>query len=334
MRCFAPNGSQVSTLTRPTADTFEADQGYAPDDLPGAIVSPNHSFQSIEGRPRRNVETHRTDQSEDAPARQPEMNSATGEKPAAATRVPLADLDDVAILLDIDGTLLDIAPTPQEVRVPPTLQITLERLSERTGGAIAFISGRPLSDIDRLFAPLRLAAVGGHGAEIRHSPEHNSYRRKSAPLNAKLKKRFSEVAKLGPGILIEDKDFSLALHYRLAPQLGGDVVRTVAAICEKWGCDAVDILPGKSVIEIKPRGFDKGSGLCELMTHPPFKGRQPIFIGDDTTDDAAFAVLPHFHGIGFSVGGIVPGASFNFDGPKDVRRWLEQIFANSKANGS
>jgi trehalose 6-phosphate phosphatase len=262
------------------------------------------------------------------------MNSEVGEKPGAITRAPHADLDDVAILLDIDGTLLDIAPTPQEVRVPRSLQNTLEHLSERTSGAIAFISGRPLSDIDRLFAPLKLAAVGGHGAEIRHSPEHNSYRQKAPPFNPKLKKRFAEIARLGPGILVEDKDYSLALHYRLAPQLGGDVVKTVAAICAKWGCDTIDILPGKSVIEIKPRGFDKGSGLCELMTHPPFKGRQPIFIGDDTTDDAAFAVLPHFHGIGFSVGGIVPGASFNFDGPKDVRRWLEQISESSKQDQS
>ena len=260
------------------------------------------------------------------------MKTDATAKPGAITRVPHADLDDVAILLDIDGTLLDIAPTPQEVRVPSSLHTTLEHLSERTGGAIAFISGRPLADIDRIFKPLKLAAVGGHGAEIRHSPKKSSYRQKSAPLDPKLKKRFAEIARLGPGIIVEDKDYSLALHYRLAPQLGGDVVKTVAAICSRWGCDSIDILPGNSVIEIKPRGFDKGSGLCELMTHPPFRGRQPIFIGDDTTDDAAFAVLPHFHGIGFSVGGIVPGATFNFDGPKDVRRWLEQISENSRAD--
>ncbi|MGE3147659.1 MAG: trehalose-phosphatase [Pseudorhodoplanes sp.] len=253
-------------------------------------------------------------------------------KPGAVALGPRADLDDVAILLDIDGTLLDIAPTPQDVFVPGSLRDTLTHLSERTRGAVAFVSGRPLSDIDRIFAPLKLAAVGGHGAEVRPSGHHAGYHQKSRPLDPALKKRFAAIAKLGPGIIVEDKDFSLALHYRLAPQLGGDVVRTVASICERWNCEPfVEILPGKSVIEIKARGYDKGSGVCELMTYPPFKGRKPIFIGDDTTDDAAFAVLPHFHGIGFSVGGIVPGASFNFDGPKDVRRWLEQIAASDEA---
>jgi trehalose 6-phosphate phosphatase len=284
------------------------------------------------------VETDRTKASAAAPPRQSESAQPLEVKPAphklGAIVAPRADLDDVCILLDIDGTLLDIAPSPQEVRVPASLHSSLAHLSERTDGAVAFVSGRPLSDIDRLFAPLRLAAVGGHGAEVRPSGSHNGYHKKSKPLDPKLKKRFAEIAKLGPGILVEDKDFSIALHYRLAPQLGGDVVRTVAAICERWACDNVEILPGKSVIEIKARGYDKGSGVCELMTYPPFKGRQPIFIGDDTTDNAAFEVLPHFHGIGFSVGGIVPGASFNFDGPKDVRRWLEQISASDKADAS
>jgi trehalose 6-phosphate phosphatase len=99
----------------------------------------------------------------------------------------------------------------------------------------------------------------------------------------------------------------------------------VAAIYEHSGANAFEILPGKSVVEIKPRGFNKGIGLKYLMRHAPFAGRQPVFIGDDTTDHAAFAVLPDFKGIGYSVGGIVPGASFNFDGPKDVRLWLEDM---------
>ena len=263
--------------------------------------------------------------------RQKTMNLQTKQAGAVAVH-PQADLSDVCILLDIDGTLLDIAPTPQDVRVPSSLRQTLELLYDRTGGAIAFVSGRPLADIDHLFTPLKLPAVGGHGAEIRPAARSNSYRQKTGPLDPKLKKRFFEVAKLGPGILIEDKDFSVALHYRLAPQLGGDVVRMVAAICDKVGRDKIEMLPGKSVIEIKRRGFDKGSGVCELMTHTPFKNRKPIFIGDDTTDDAVFAILPHFHGVGFSVGGIVPGASFNFDGPKDVRRWLDQIAAGGRDN--
>ncbi len=130
---------------------------------------------------------------------------------------------------------------------------------------------------------------------------------------------------LDPGILVEDKGFSIAIHYRLSPQFGGDVMKHVATICRHERCASLEVLPGKLVVEIKPNGYDKGSGLREMMSVAPFIGRKPIFIGDDITDDAAFAVLPDFDGIGFSVGGIVPGATFNFDGPQDVRLWLERL---------
>jgi trehalose 6-phosphate phosphatase len=243
---------------------------------------------------------------------------------------PLASLDNVAVLLDIDGTLLDIAPKPHDVYASEELRAALLCISRRVDGALAFISGRSIADIDQIFAPLKLPAVGGHGAEIRPSDDA-SYRKRAAALDPELKSRFARIGDLGPGIVVEDKGYSLALHYRLAPKLGGDVIKSVAAICEQWNCDAVDILPGKSVIEIKPRGFDKGTALRELMSVPPFVGRRPVFIGDDTTDEAAFAALPDFSGIGFSVGGIVPGASFNFDGPHDVRAWLTQICKSAQA---
>lgn len=230
-----------------------------------------------------------------------------------------------AIFLDVDGTLLDIAPRPQEVVVPAKLRGTLQRLYRNLGGAVAFVSGRPLSDIDRIFAPLRFPAVGGHGAELR--PEHDGkiHSREHAQFDPQLKTALYEVSRIGPGIIFEDKDYSVALHYRLAPQLGGEVMDAVSAVWERFGKIPFEILPGKAVIEIKPRGFDKGSGLRALMAHAPFKGRRPVFIGDDVTDHAAFAVLPEFDGIGFSVGGAVPGAAFNFDGPGHVRQWLEAV---------
>ncbi len=239
--------------------------------------------------------------------------------------LPLSNLDEIALLLDIDGTLLDIAPRPDEVRVPSRLRGILKGLWEQLDGALSFISGRPLADIDRIFAPLKLPAVGGHGAEIRPSMDGAIIDQLAQPLDPKLKQLLSKIAKLGPGVLIEDKSYSLAIHYRLAPKLGGDVLRSVAAICEKWGAHRLELLPGKSVIEIKQRGFDKGTALRQLMGYPSFAGRRPVFIGDDTTDDAAFAVLPEFSGVGLSVGGIVPGASFNFETPHDVRVWLEQL---------
>jgi len=253
------------------------------------------------------------------------MKQDVSRKPGSSILEALVDLDHVAILLDVDGTLLDIAPRPEEVRVPEQLRETLKRLFDRLGGAVAFVSGRTIADIDRIFAPLRLPAVGGHGAEIRTSGHDRDYRQRSERFDPKLKQLFSEIGRIGPGVIVEDKEYSLALHYRLAPQLGGAVIKSVAAVCEKFGCNGIEILPGKAVIEIKPRGFDKGLGLRELMAFAPFAGRRPVFVGDDVTDEAAFAVLPDFAGIGCSVGGIVAGATLNFDGPQDVRAWLKRI---------
>jgi trehalose 6-phosphate phosphatase len=263
-------------------------------------------------------------------AKRSPAHSANGSKPAPkdpkpAAQNPLSALDNIAIMLDVDGTLLDIAPRPQEVFVPKNLRETLQRLRRELDGAVAFVSGRPLHDIDRIFAPLKLPAVGGHGAEIRASSDGEIKRHTRVAFDPVIKMQFYEVAKIGPGIIVEDKDYSIALHYRLAPHLGGKVMDAVAEIYERAGRNIFEILPGKSVVEIKPRGFNKGLGLKYLMRHAPFTGRRPVFIGDDTTDHAAFAVLPDFRGVGYSVGGIVPGASFNFDGPQDVRLWLEQL---------
>jgi trehalose 6-phosphate phosphatase len=230
-----------------------------------------------------------------------------------------------AIFLDIDGTILDIAPTPLEVTVSDELRATLASLFVTFGGAAAFVSGRPIAEMDRLFDPLRLPAVGGHGAEIRFSPDGDTRRSKIAMLDDDLRAAFARIGRLGDGVIVEDKGYSLAIHYRLAPQLGGEIMKAVTGVCKNERCDSLEVLPGKLVVEIKPGGYDKGTGLRELMSVPPFTGRAPIFIGDDVTDNAAFAVLPDFGGAGFSVGGVVPGTSFNFDGPQDVRRWLRHL---------
>lgn len=257
-----------------------------------------------------------------------------GNDQTALDALDALDLTQSAILLDVDGTLLDIAATPFDVRVPDDLRDCLKRLGQRMGGALGLISGRPLADIDRLFAPLRLPAIGGHGAEIRPLAETAGTRLHAAPLDPEIRRRFSEIARLDPGILIEDKGYSIAIHYRLAPKAAGDVIKAVATICEENAGRGLSILPGKAVIEIKPGGFDKGTGLQELMMHPPFRGRRPVFVGDDVTDEAAFAVLPRFSGIGISVGGFVPGASFNFDNPKDVRLWLQRLSEGSIAEAT
>lgn len=237
----------------------------------------------------------------------------------------LSDPRHAAIFLDIDGTLLDIAPTPLEVMVSDELRATLASLFATFGGAVAFVSGRPVAEMDRLFHPLRLPAVGGHGAEIRFTPKSETRRSKIATLDDDLRAAFARIGRIGDGVIVEDKGYSIAIHYRLAPQLGGEIMKAVTAVCKNERCDSLEVLPGKLVIEIKPGGYDKGTGLREMMSVPPFTGRTPIFIGDDITDNAAFAVLPDFSGSGFSVGGVVPGTSFNFDGPQDVRRWLRYL---------
>jgi trehalose 6-phosphate phosphatase len=241
-----------------------------------------------------------------------------------AERLLLSDLRKCALLLDIDGTILDLAPAPQEVRVPAELRNTLSRLEDLTGGALALVSGRPLHDIDLIFSPLQLAAVGGHGAELRVVPGGKAVVR-GLSLNPVLKRKLAALTELGPGILVEDKDYSLALHYRLAPDKGETLRAAIQEICASAPRGSIEVLPGKLVFEIKMTGINKASAVRELMTYPPFKGRAPIFVGDDTTDESAFAVMPEFNGMGFSVGREVPGTAHCFAGPSDVRRWLERL---------
>jgi len=237
-----------------------------------------------------------------------------------------SDLRECAILLDIDGTILDLAPTPWEVWVPPELRGTLARLQQLTAGAVALVSGRPLSDIDLIFAPLELAAIGGHGAEVRTSPGGEPHARANA-LGAELKRALAALTGLGPGILVEDKGYSLALHYRLAPELGPALQDKVARICAR-AAGAVEILPGKSVIEVKPAQVNKATAVRELMRYPPFNERHPIFIGDDVTDEPVFGVIAGFGGLGFSVGRVVAGVDGHFERPEDVRAWLARIVAD------
>jgi len=234
------------------------------------------------------------------------------------------DLRKCAILLDIDGTILDLAASPQQVWVPSGLRQTLARLDELTGGAVALVSGRSLNDVDLIFSPLQLAAIGGHGAELRAVAGTEAVMR-AKPLDPALKRKLAAVTELGPGILAEDKGYSLALHYRLAPELGDAVRAAVDKICAGFAHRAVEILPGKLVVEIKAAGVSKANAVCELMSRAPFATRNPIFIGDDTTDEPVFGIISQFDGLGFSVGRIVPGVSGHFDKPESVRAWLTRI---------
>src|SRR5450631_3375781 len=253
----------------------------------------------------------------------PEQDEAPDAVPVPHLLAP--HLGETAILLDIDGTLLELMPTPREVWVPPGLSTTLNRLLERTSGALALVSGRSLNDIDLIFAPEQFPAVGGHGAEMRLSFDREAVATHAPPMDQELKRRLAAIAKLSPGILLEDKGYSLALHYRLAPHAEKAIYEAVSVIRADLPNAPIEVLPGKCVCEIKHSGFTKASGVRELMMREPFRNRRPLFIGDDVTDETVFAIMPELEGLAFSVGRRAHGVAGHFDEPRDVREWLARL---------
>jgi trehalose 6-phosphate phosphatase len=263
----------------------------------------------------------------EAPLREPQDMSEQDEKFPDAVPVPhllVPHLSRTAILLDIDGTLLDFAPTPREVWVPPDLLRTLNLLREITSGALALVSGRSLNDIDLIFAPEEFSVVGGHGAEMR-LVNGDAAAILAPRLDSELKRRLAAIARLSPGILLEDKGYSLALHYRLAPYAEPAIREAIALIQADLPDAPIEVLPGKCVFEVKHSAVSKASGVRELMQRAPFCGRRPLFIGDDVTDETVFAIMPEFDGTAFSVGKRVRSVAGHFDAPSDVREFLARL---------
>ena len=172
---------------------------------------------------------------------------------------------------------------------------------------------------------LQLPAIGGHGAEFRAAAGAPTEAARLPPLDPDVKRQFAAIAEAGPGIILEDKGYSLALHYRLARDKEHVVREAAMKIRRELDTKSLEILPGKLVLEIKQAGTTKATAVRELMRIPPFAGRRPVFIGDDVTDLGVFAILPELGGIGISVGLNVPGIDFCFERPTDVRHWLEQL---------
>jgi trehalose 6-phosphate phosphatase len=235
------------------------------------------------------------------------------------------DVESIALLLDVDGTMIDFGPSPREVHVSDGLRDSLARLSELAGGALALVSGRPIGDLDLLFAPLQLPAIGGHGAEMR--VRGGDVVRSAAPLPDELRRNLADAATPDSGVIVEDKGYSLALHYRQAPQQEDRLRAHIAAGRAAFPGEATEVLPGNSMLEVKRPNISKGDGVRALMSHPPFAGRMPVFIGDDVTDESVFAVLPALGGKGFSVGRRFGGLSGTFNSPADVRRALQRLSA-------
>lgn len=230
-----------------------------------------------------------------------------------------------AFFLDVDGTIIDIAPTPDAVHVPESLKHTLSRLQKGTGGATALVSGRKLETLDSLFAPLALAAVGCHGAEWRPEPDR-SIEIRARPLPQETKQVLLSATLGMAQVRIEDKGYTLAFHYRSAPELGAELEKRLKQAIMPYARE-LRILPGKLVLEVKPHNFDKGEAIRALMANAPFRGRRPIFFGDDATDQDAFAVVCGMGGIGISVGRPMVDAVYMLPEPQAARDLLAVIAA-------
>jgi trehalose 6-phosphate phosphatase len=228
-----------------------------------------------------------------------------------------------ALFLDIDGTLLDMARTPEAVAVPDGLMDVLKTLHGVLGGALAFVSGRSLEAIDRVFAPLAIAAIGCHGVEVRGTG--GDVHTLAPPISASVREMLQELADANPGILLEDKVYTLALHYRLAPEAFPGLEAALKDNRALFEAEKVTLQQGKSVIEAKPLGIDKGVGVRALLRESPFKDRVPVFGGDDTTDMDVFQILPELGGKSFSVGRYFDGVDYHFSSPRAVRDWLTEL---------
>jgi trehalose 6-phosphate phosphatase len=231
------------------------------------------------------------------------------------------DLTRIALLLDVDGTLIDLAPSPFAVDVPQSLKQTLHTLSEKT--ALALVSGRPIRDLDKLFAPLELPAIGGHGAETRLRA--GDAQQRIADLDINLRRRLIAAVTGNPALEYEDKGYSVALHFRRAPEEEPRIVAHVDAALAAFPGEDAEVLPGKLMLEIKRRGISKGNAVRALMQRTPFAGRTPVFIGDDVTDESVFAVMPELGGMSFSVGREFAGVRHVFATPADVRHVLAHM---------
>lgn len=232
-------------------------------------------------------------------------------------------LDDAcALFLDVDGTLVDFSPDPAGVRVLPEVREAIGRISDRLGGAVALVSGRPLAQLDALFAPLRLPAAGLHGHQFRDDAQAQAAipDDTSAFLHA-LHREAAHLAAAHPGVLVEDKGVSMALHWRAAPH-AAEVVSGFAR-ARIAGLPGYRLQSGDHVVEFVPEGADKGRALERMMARAPFAGRVPVFVGDDLTDEYGFAAAHREGGWSVLVGERTSSAArYALAGTRAVHAWL------------
>lgn len=231
-----------------------------------------------------------------------------------------------SLFLDFDGTLAELAETPDGVRVDAGLPDTLSALHRTLGGALALVSGRSIAQLDAFLAPARLPAAGMHGLERRgkygvRGPRED-FVRALAPLRAAL----APMVEDDPRLVVEDKGASLVLHYRRAPEREEECRRMVAKLLEdRPELSRFRVVLGKRMVEAVPAGSDKGTAIREFMREAPFAGRRPVFAGDDITDEDGFDVVVELAGLGVKVGEGRTRAPYRAASVADLIVWLRRL---------
>lgn len=237
-----------------------------------------------------------------------------------------------AIFLDVDGTLLEHAERPDAVNADAEIGHLLGALHAAVHGALALISGRSVADIDALFAPLHLPAAGQHGVERRDAEGNFHIHPFPADGLRRAAAQLGEFTAQHAGLLLEDKGHNLALHFRQAPQFAEAARGAALKVLAELGGD-FELQSGKMVIEIKPSGRDKGTAIEEFLFEAPFRGRTPVFVGDDLTDEFGFGVVNRLGGYAVKVGAGASVAAWRLPDSRAVREWLAGLVARLGAAG-
>lgn len=229
-----------------------------------------------------------------------------------------------AIFLDVDGTLLDFVNDPTAVVVSPPLLQVLHALHRATDGALALVSGRELADLDRLFGAPHWTAAGLHGLQLRHADGSYHEVAVDPAQQAHMHRAVRALAARFDGVQLEDKQAAVALHCRRAPaQLPALQDAATALLPQLPG---YELQPGNLVLEFKPSGMDKGHAVLEMLGRAPFSGRMPVYLGDDLTDEHAFASTNQEHGLSIRIGSREPTyAQFTLPGPAATEAWLIRV---------
>jgi trehalose 6-phosphate phosphatase len=227
----------------------------------------------------------------------------------------------MAYFLDIDGTLIDFGDSPARTRLAAAHRRLLQRLRRRTGGAVAIVSGRSIADIDRIFRTSAWPAAGQHGAERRDARGRHSRIAAAHRSLSRVRAALADAVANHPGLVLEDKGHSIALHYRNAPRLAAYAHRLVRAQLPVLG-STYCVQRGKRVVELNPAGRDKGAAVLAFMRETPFRGRTPVFVGDDLTDEYGFQTVNALGGVSVKVGRGATAAAMRVRDVRSVWEWL------------